>query len=230
MSAEHVAVAGEGVGDGIEGEHEGDPVVVVTAVERSVGQENGDAGVLLGAGFDGHEEGEMAAARMTGEPDLAGVDLELARIRARPAHARRHIRAPRRVLMVRALAEIERDHDDAAGGEPAPVQDTVGPIESRPGAAVHVDERGEGRGRLPFGAIDARLQLQARGPGKEDVALLDFVGTAGIEANGHGHLLMDCGLPRDRRRRAPRSSDRTDAREPSERAPRLGSVPPPRIP
>src|SRR5437870_13097352 len=114
----------------------------------------------------------MAAARMTGEPDHSGIDLELARIRARPAHARRHIRAPRRVLVVRALAEIERDHDDAAGGEPAPMQDTVGPIESRPGAPVHVDERGEGRSRVPFGGRGARLALPARGPGNVGVALL----------------------------------------------------------
>src|SRR6266850_1127589 len=172
----------------------------------------------------------MAAARMAGEPDLAGIDLELARVRAHPAHTRRHICAARRMLMVRALTEIQRDDDEAARSEPAPVQDADGPIEPRPGAAVHVDEGGEGRGRLSFGAIDARLQLHACGPGKGDVALLDFVGTPGIEANGHGHLLMDCGPPRDRRRRAPRSSDRTDARDPSGRAPRPGSVPRPRIP
>src|SRR5439155_26098802 len=125
------------------------------------------------------------ASRVAGDPDARGIYAELARIRAHPPHARGDVLRRRRMLVVRSLAKVERHDDEPARGQPSTVMQTDGTITTRPRPAVHVNERGERRGRRAPWAIDAREHVVAVEAGKRDVLLLDLVRCRLIEADVH---------------------------------------------
>ena len=229
---DHVAVAGQGIGDGILSEHEDDRVIARTRVQRAVGRDDRDTGVRRDAGTDADQQREVAAARLAGETDARRAHAETASVSSHPAHARGHVGARRRMLVLRALTKIEGRDDDSGGGEAAPEVDADGPIAPAPRAAVSIDDSDQRRGRLAPGTIHAREQLAAVGPGVDDVGFLDFVRRARIEANVRGHgaslLFTGCARPRARRRCAPRSNGRTRGGTVSGRGSTPGSAPSPR--
>ena len=107
------------------------------------------------------QQREVAAARLSGETDASRVNAEPCGVRAHPAHTRRDVGARRRMLVIRALAEIERGDDDAGGGQAATEMDADGPIAPTPGAAVSIDDSHQQPGRLAPRAVHAREQLAA---------------------------------------------------------------------
>ena len=93
--------------------------------------------------------------------------------------------ARRRMLVIRALAKIERHHHESARGQAAAVVDADVPVTPRPCPAVHVEEGGERRGRDAFRTIDARQRVPAGQSREGDVALFHLVGRGLIEPDLH---------------------------------------------
>ena len=120
-------------------------------------------------------------------PTRRAIDPQALGVSADVAHAGGHVGTGRGVLVIGPLAEVERDDDQSAGRQGPAVDGATRAIVPAPGAAVHVDDRGQRRGRVAARTVDARQQLDAAGPRKRDVGLVDFVRRARIETNGRGH-------------------------------------------
>ena len=105
----------------------------------------GDSGLHAG------EECELPSARAADEADAMRVDAESARVGAHVTHARGDVGARRRMAVVRPLAEVHADDDEARGGERPAVDGAARPVEAIPGAAVNVDQRARGPAASPFG-------------------------------------------------------------------------------
>jgi hypothetical protein len=163
---DRVAVAGEGIGDRIERE-DGGHRVVAARVEGAVRPHDRHAGVLAPA--HGRKQRELPAARAAHEPHAPRIDAEPRGVRTHPAHTGRDVGAGGRVLVLGALPEAEGDDDEAARGQRAAVQGARRVIAPAPGTAVHLDERGERRGRLPARLVDAGQQREVRGAGERHV-------------------------------------------------------------
>jgi len=137
---DHVAVTGQGVGDGILSEHEDDRVVAGTRVQRSVGQDDRNTGVRRDTRPHPDQQREVATARLARETDASRIDAQTSGVRAHPAHTRGDVGARRRMLVIRALPEVERGDHHSRGGQPTAKVDSDGPIAPIPRAAVRVDD------------------------------------------------------------------------------------------
>ncbi len=101
---------------------------------------------------------QMAAARRAADRDLIRVDLQLLRVRLGPANAVMNVGEGGRIA-VRAVAEIQREHDDAALCEILAEAGAVFEVAVVPGAAVQIDIARERPGA--FGLEHPRHDLAA---------------------------------------------------------------------
>src|SRR5215470_10953340 len=129
------------------------------------------AGVLGNAGLEPGQQRQLAAARAADDPDPPRINAEAPGVSANVAHARRDVGAGGRMLVRRALAEVERHHDEARSREPTAVHGARRAIVAAPRAPVHVNERRQRPLRFTLGPVDAREELLAARSGEGGVLL-----------------------------------------------------------
>ena len=115
----------------------------------------------------------MAAARRAVETDALGAAAELPGMGLQPADAVVDVLERRRIGRFRRVAELEREHDDAAAHQIHGGLLTVGAVLVVPGAAVHLDHRRERTGACRL--IEPRHALLAAISLVDDVSDLELV-------------------------------------------------------
>ncbi len=125
LAREDVPVASQRIGDGIEGQYPGGAVVAGRRPESAIREDDRRARMFRSAGSDGQEQREVPAAGTAHQADARRIHPESPGVGPHVAHARRHVGAGRRMLVVGSLAEAQGGDDHPARGQ-SPARKGVG--------------------------------------------------------------------------------------------------------